>query len=293
MLNSRNAGRRGRPADQPTRDLLTRALATISYEVLPFKGTDEQVLSHVPRDISLTVTTTEAKGLGPTLDLAVRLAEQGYDVAPHLAARLVRDGDHLDDIAARLSESKVRGIFVVGGDAREPVGRFTDALSLLEELRVRGHSFDHIGIGGYPEGHGHIAGEIIDQALARKAPHATQVITQLCFAAPTTADWARSLKRSGVDLPVRVGIPGAVNRQKLIRISAGLGLGQSARFLQKQQSLFWRFLLPGGVPARPFGRKAGSAPRHAGQQLARFSRVHIQRTGENRSVASRMSRRAR
>ncbi len=25
-----------------------------------------------------------------------------------------------------------------------------------------------------------------------------------------------------------------------------LGLGQSARFLRKQQNLFWRFLLPGG-----------------------------------------------
>ena len=37
-----------------------------------------------------------------------------------------------------------------------------------------------------------------------------------------------------------------MNRQKLIRISAGLGLGQSARFLRKQQNLLWRFLLPGG-----------------------------------------------
>ncbi|MGY4098827.1 methylenetetrahydrofolate reductase [Nocardia sp. R16R-3T] len=231
--------------------MLGRALATISYEVLPFKGTEEQILAHVPRGVSLTVTTTEAKGLGPTLDLAVRLSEQGYEVAPHIAARLVRDGEHLDDIAARLSGAGVRGIFVVGGDAREPAGRFTDALSLLEELRTRGHSFDQIGIGGYPEGHGHIADEIIGDALARKAPHATQVITQLCFSAPTTAGWARSLKQSGVELPVRVGIPGAVNRQKLVRISAGLGLGQSARFLQKQQGMFWRFFLPGGYKPNP------------------------------------------
>jgi methylenetetrahydrofolate reductase (NADPH) len=58
--------------------------------------------------------------------------------------------------------------------------------------------------------------------------------------------WARKVKARSVDLPVRVGIPGAVNRQKLVRISAGLGLGQSARFLKKQQSMFWRFFLPGG-----------------------------------------------
>ncbi len=49
-----------------------------------------------------------------------------------------------------------------------------------------------------------------------------------------------------MDLPIRVGIPGAISRQKLIRVSAGLGLGQSARFLTKQQSMLWRFFLPGG-----------------------------------------------
>ncbi|MGQ4599046.1 methylenetetrahydrofolate reductase [Nocardia sp. R6R-6] len=252
MVNNPLPARRGqRSSDRPARDLLAQALKSISYEVLPFKNTEAQVLAHVPKDVSLTVTTTEAKGLGPTLDLAVRLSEQGYDAAPHLAARLVRDGDHLDDIAARLTEAGVRGIFVVGGDAREPAGRFTDALSLLEELRGRGHSFAQVGIGGYPEGHGHIADEVIERALAGKSPHATQIITQLCFSAPTTAGWARSVKQSGVDLPVRVGIPGAVNRQKLIRISAGLGLGQSARFLQKQQGMFWRFFLPGGYKPNP------------------------------------------
>jgi len=48
-----------------------------------------------------------------------------------------------------------------------------------------------------------------------------------------------------------------VSRQKLVRISAGLGLGQSARFLLKQQSLFWRFFLPGGYhPGRLAGRLA-------------------------------------
>ena len=54
------------------------------------------------------------------------------------------------------------------------------------------------------------------------------------------------MKQHGIRLPIRVGLPGVVSRQKLVRISAGLGLGQSARFLLKQQSLFWRFFLPGG-----------------------------------------------
>jgi methylenetetrahydrofolate reductase (NADPH) len=238
--------RSARRTGQADRSALSRALRAISYEVLPFKGTEEKVLAHVPADVRLTVTTTAARGLEPTIDLAVRLSRHGYQAAPHLAARLVRDAGQLREIVARLAEAGVDGVFVIGGDAPAPQGPFPDALSLLEAMQATGHQFTRVGIGGYPEGHGHIGDDLIEQALRRKAPYATHLITQLCFAPRTTAAWARSVARDGVSLPVRAGIPGAVSRQKLIRISAGLGLGQSARFLNKQQSVLWRFFLPGG-----------------------------------------------
>jgi methylenetetrahydrofolate reductase (NADPH) len=196
--------------------------------------------------VPLTVTTTEAKGLEPTIDLAERLSRHGYTAAPHLAARLVRDEAHLVDIVTRLGEADVDSVFVIGGDAAEPVGEFPDALSLLERLKEVGHPFLSVGIGGYPEGHGRISDELIEQALESKAPYATQLITQMCFDARTTTDWAQAVQARGVDLPIRVGMPGAISRQKLVRISAGLGLGQSARFLKKQRNMFWRFFLPGG-----------------------------------------------
>jgi methylenetetrahydrofolate reductase (NADPH) len=252
------------------REALAGALRTASYEVLPFKRTEESVLAHVPRDVALTVTTTEAKGLGPTLDLAERLTRHGYTAAPHIAARLVRDEAHLSDVVAQLRESGVESVFVIGGDAAEPAGAFPDALSLLERLDAIGHPFRSVGIGGYPEGHGHIDDELIEQALKQKAPYATQVITQLCFHAGTTVEWARGVQARGVDLPIRVGIPGAVSRQKLVRISAGLGLGQSARFLKKQQNMFWRFFLPGGYsPNRLVERLTPSFGR-PGTNLAGF-----------------------
>jgi methylenetetrahydrofolate reductase (NADPH) len=196
--------------------------------------------------VPLTITTTEAKGLTPTVELAERLSGHGFTATPHLAARLVRDEAHLADLVARLHAAGVDGVFVIAGDAPEPAGTFPDALSLLEALDAGGHHFRHVGIGGYPEGHGHIDPELIERALERKAPHATHVVTQLCFHPATTREWAQLVKRRGVDLPIRIGLPGAVTRQKLVRISAGLGLGQSARFLAKQHSLAWRFFLPHG-----------------------------------------------
>jgi methylenetetrahydrofolate reductase (NADPH) len=232
--------------DQRQEETLASALRSATYEILPFKNTEEKVLAHVPKEVALTVTTTEAKGLDPTVDLAVRLSAHGYRTAPHLAARLVRDRAHLGDIVARLREEGVDSVFVIGGDAAEPVGDFRDALGLLEALKENGHRFTSVGVGGYPEGHGKIGDGLLDRALDEKAPHATHIITQLCFDAAATIRWAQGLRARGVDLPIRVGIPGAISRQKLIRVSAGLGLGQSARFLAKQQSMLWRFFLPGG-----------------------------------------------
>jgi methylenetetrahydrofolate reductase (NADPH) len=226
--------------------VMEMALREASYEVLPLRTAEETVVEHVPRSVPLTITTTEVKGLTPTIALAERLSGHGFTATPHLAARLVRDRSHLTDIVARLRAAGVNGVFVIGGDVAEPAGRFPDAFSLLDELEAIGHHFRHVGIGGYPEGHGHISAELIERALERKAPHASHIITQLCFHPSTTTAWARQVKLRGVDLPIRIGLPGAVTRQKLVRISAGLGLGQSARFLLKQHSMFWRFFLPHG-----------------------------------------------
>ena len=233
------------PGVKAAKQAVADALRAATYEILPFTSAEEKVLAHVPTDVALTVTTTEAKGIGPTIDLAVKLGQAGYRAAPHLAARQVKDRAHLDDVVARLCEAGVDSVFVIGGDAAE-AGGYPDALSLLQALEEIGHPFSTVGVGGYPEGHGRISNELIEAALEAKAPHATQVITQLCFDGDTTIGWARRVAADGVDLPVRVGIPGAISRQKLIRVSAGLGLGQSAKFLSKQQSMLWRFFLPGG-----------------------------------------------
>jgi methylenetetrahydrofolate reductase (NADPH) len=233
------------PAIQSSRSSLSEAFRTLGYEVLPFKGTEDNVLENVPKEIRLTVTVTPTKGIDATVDLAVALAKAGYSVAPHLSARMIIDEKQLADILTRLTEAKVSQLFVVGGDF-EQAGKFTDAFGLLQAIDAIGHDFTDIGIGGYPEGHGSIPDENLVSAMEQKAPYAKHITTQICFNAKTTIDWAQGLSARGINLPVRVGMPGAVSRQKLIRITGSLGLGQSARFLQKQQSMFWRFFLPGG-----------------------------------------------
>src|SRR5215203_315948 len=232
------------------RQLANRRLAEFlrhpGYEVIPLQGAEVSVTEHVPKDIPLTVTASPGKGSWATVELAERLAGHGFGVAPHLSARLIRDGSELWEILQRLREAGIRDAFVVAGDVDEPAGEFEGAAGLLQAMSDIEHGLDEVGITGYPESHPKISDEMTIQAMYEKAPYATYIISQICFEPKVTSDWARRVCSRGVKLPIRVGMPGYVNRQKLVRISSGIGLGESARFLNRQRTWLLKLFLPGG-----------------------------------------------
>lgn len=225
---------------------LLGALTNAGYEVLPLRDAYRSITSTVPLTVPLSVTMTVSKGVEATLDLAQNLAGAGYHVTPHLAARMFCDRAHVADSNVQLQHCGVTSVFVIAGDLEQPVGCFADSIDLLDYFASAGHPFQRIGIAGYPEGHARIAGVPLDDALYRKAQYADYIVTQMCFHGPTTAVWAQQIRDRGIDLPVHVGLPGVVTRQKLARISASLGLGPSARYLIKQPSMLRRFFTPGG-----------------------------------------------
>ena len=231
---------------QDRRSGLVEALRRPRYEVIPLPGIEDGVAEHVPRHVKLTVTASPKKGIGPTLELAERLSEEGFEVAPHLSARLIRDRIHLGEILARLREADIRDVFVVAGDAPEPAGEFEGSGALLEAMDEIGHELEEVGITGYPESHPLISDEATIQAMYQKEPHATYITSQICFSTDTINDWVLRVRRRGVGLPIYVGMPGAVGMAKLLRISSNIGLGESARFLQKYGNWFWRMFMPGG-----------------------------------------------
>jgi methylenetetrahydrofolate reductase (NADPH) len=232
--------------DTATRSSLKQVFDDLGYEVMPFKKTVQSVLEYVPKDVRLTVTASPTKGQDATIDLSVELVGHGYRVAPHLSAQQVRDRAHLADIVARCRAAGITDVFVVGGDPTDEPTGFRHAHDLLVALHELGHGFTDIGIAGHPEGHPTAPDEVLFQALKDKASLAHHIKTQIVFDPGLILSWARDLKNRGIDLPVHVGVPGAVSRQKLLRLSGGLGVGESAKFLKKQQSLFWRFFIPGG-----------------------------------------------
>ncbi|RBY90292.1 5,10-methylenetetrahydrofolate reductase [Blastococcus sp. TBT05-19] len=258
--------------DASTRASLRQTFQTLGYEVIPFKKTQEQVLQHVPRGVPLTVTASPAKGQDVTVDLAVALAAAGYSVSPHFSAQQVRDRSHLADLVARCREAGITGAFVIGGDPTDVPTEFRDAHALLVALHELDHGFTDIGIGGHPEGHPSVSEDVLFKALQDKASLATHITTQIVFDPAVILRWARELKRRGIDLPVHVGVPGSVSRQKLLRVSGGLGIGESAKFLKKQQTLLWRFFVPGGYD--PTKIIKGLAP-HLGKPDNTLAGFHV------------------
>lgn len=211
---------------------LVAALEHPRYEVLPLDGVADKVLAHVPREIKVTVTASPARGLDATLALAETLIGAGYRVVPHLSARLVRDSAHLQEILDRLEAATVREIFVIAGDAHAPAGEYAGATALLDAIGERRAMFEAIGISGYPESHHLISDEETIAAMFAKEPFATHIISQLCFDPRVTAAWIRAVRERGTQLPIWIGVPGSVERQRLLRVSLKVGLGESVRFLR-------------------------------------------------------------
>lgn len=215
-------------ADPPLARLLTDA----RFELMPFQSFTGE-LEELPEMAEIAVTTSPQLGIETTVEQSVAAAAAGYRVVPHIAARYVEGPEQLRWIIDALDEAGIEDIFVPGGDREDPDGPYESALDLLEALDAADHPFTDVGITGYPEGHAFIDDATLQSAMTAKAPYATYIVTQLCYDAETIVEWIDSVRDAGVDLPIEVGIPGVMNYQKLLKISAKVGVGDSVRFLRK------------------------------------------------------------
>ena len=235
-----------------------RALKSARYEILPTAKIEAAVVESVPRDVTITVTASPTKGVEATLGLTERLIAHGYHVVPHLAARMISGRSELAEIVERLGNTGVTNVFCPAGDADPPAGDYAGSLAMLEDLTALGRPFPEVGITGYPESHPAIEDDITIQSMWDKRAHATYVVSNLCFDAATIATWLGRMRRRGITLPVLIGLPGPVERAKLLSMATKIGVGQSVRFLKSHASAFARIATPGGFSPERFLSKAAS-----------------------------------
>ena len=205
-------------------------------EVIPFPNIEEkfQILKPHTR---LAVTCSPTKGVDETLQLCEKLVSRGFIVTPHIAAKCVSDQKHLESIIRQLDTMKIDSIFIPGGDRPEPIGIFHNSYQLLTALKMCNHNIQSIGIAAHPEGHPDIDENHLMDDLERKKDLADYIVTQMCFDAKILGDWLVRIKQNGIDLPVWAGLPGVIERGRLLKTSLRIGVGDSLRFLRKKSQV--------------------------------------------------------
>ena len=226
----------------------------------------------MPRELTITITSSPSRGIEATLALAEWLARAGYRVVPHLAARLVTGKPHLEQVLGRIAALGAREVFVVAGDIDQPQGPFEGAAALLRAIAELDPALEEIGITGYPESHAFISDDTTIQAMFEKAPYATYIVSQICFDSAVVGEWIHRVRDRGVELPIYVGLPGPSDPVKLLALSRRIGLGESARFLRRHGSWIRRLTFPRGYD--PSALLSGLAP-HLAPPANRIAGLHV------------------
>ncbi len=219
------------------------ALAHSRFELMPIRGGLDAAAS-LPPGATVSVTCSPAVGLDKSLDFAVALARRDLRVVAHVAARRVRDRDHLTRILDRLDAGGIRDVFVVAGDHTDHPGEFASGLALIEAIRAMDAPLRSIGVPAYPEGHPTISDHALDEALISKSGLADYMVSQLCFDTARIERWLHGVRDHGIGLPLYLGVPGVLERRRLLGIGMRIGLGDSLRFLRNHGNLAGGLLSP-------------------------------------------------
>lgn len=194
----------------------------------------------IPPGSRVNVTFLENEDLAIRLEAARTVRECGFVPVPHLSARRFASQAALEEyLGALQAVGAADEVFAVGGDPATPHGPYPDSLSVIHAGVLQSHGVRHVSVAGYPEGHPHIAGADLWAALTDKAAALREqglaggIITQFGFAVDPVLTWIEQVRDRGVDLPVRVGVPGPAGIRRLVRYAARFGVGTSAGIAKK------------------------------------------------------------
>lgn len=158
---------------------------------------------------------------------AAGLVRAGFVAEPHVAARRLGSSGELDTyLEALRAVGAGDRLFVIGGDPRLPMGPYGQALDVLDSDVLARYRPSTIGIGGYPDGHPDIESAALDRALDGKARAlaareiAGELITQVTLDAAGVLDWIERLRGRGVELPVRIGVPGPARTAAVLQFAS-------------------------------------------------------------------------
>jgi methylenetetrahydrofolate reductase (NADPH) len=280
---------------------MTKPVIHPNWERAPDRPTDGYSLEITAKDIAslraaapamppdTPVAVTFLPGEDPQARIAAAKAvrDLGFEPMPHFSARRIASPDEFESyLRAVVREAAVQRCFVVGGDPSVAAGPFADSSALIATGAFERAGIRAVGVGGHPEGHPHMSAEQCWQVLAEKCEEierrgmAPLIVTQFGFDAAPILAWLETLRRRGVDAPVRVGVPGPAGVKSLLRFAARCGVGASASVLSKYGISITQLLGAAG-PDRLVDELAGGVgPQHGRVRLHFYPFGGLQKTVE-------------
>ena len=187
-------------------------------------------ITDVGTDTDVTLTTG-----------AKRVTELGYRAVPHFASRRLTTKTALEDrIKMMTGEAGVKDVLVIGGGLEKEAGEFASTMEVLETGYFDKYGITNMGVAGHPEGSPDFSDEVALQALRLKKSFSERtdidmrIVTQFGFDAPLFINWADTIKASGANLPIHLGVAGPAKITTLIKFAAMCGVGNSLSFLKKR-----------------------------------------------------------
>ena len=227
----------GLQKDQNTQ--VTELLTNGSIELTgKYRHQIDQVRDLLPFGTDIYLSALPNRPLASNLDCIAAIRAAGFNPVPHIAARHLRSRNELRQfLDIVIQEHDVRKILLIGGDLPDPLGPYSDSLALLKDGILMDAGICEIGIAGYPEGHPHIAGEIIQQSICDKIQAAREqslgifLLTQFSFAPGRIVDYCAKLARTIPGIAVYVGMAGPTSPVSLLSYARICGVSASLRAL--------------------------------------------------------------
>ena len=229
-------------ASEAQRHTLAESVRQAYMEIFP-TPTIESKLDVLEPESYIAITCSPSKGVDATLEMSARLAQRGFKIVPHIAAKMVKDEAHLREIMARLDDMPIVSLFVPGGDSVKPAGKYSTALELLRDIAEFDHKFKEIGVAAHPEGHPSVSDAVLMEQLLKKQEFSNYIVTQMCFDADIIGRWIRGMREHGVTLPIWLGLPSASDRGTLMTTSLRIGVGASLLYLKNHSNIVLRLLM--------------------------------------------------
>jgi methylenetetrahydrofolate reductase (NADPH) len=207
-------------------------------------GKDVHILADaraaIPPGTRINVTFLGNEDLAMRVAAAKAVKDYGFTPVPHISARRIGSPQELGEFLAALrAVGASERIFVVGGDPARPQGPYPDALSLIRSGHLERYGAIGVSLSGYPEGHPDIPRGTLWTALTDKAEALSEkglgdcVITQFGFDPGAVLGWVEQVRRKGVTLPIRVGVPGPAGVRRLLGFASRFGVGTSTTIAKK------------------------------------------------------------